>query len=204
MIKSLLQKEIAKMLKERQLSRPTLGFYVALMFRLIALAFNYLLSQLYLMRCNKVGRMVFTRSKPQIKNNGYISIGSYNTIWSDISNTRIAAHNGGIVQIGSNNFINGVFISASDKVVLGNNIKIGPQTMIMDSDFHSVDDHNAEGASSGIVIEDDVWIGARCVILKGVTVAKGAVVGVGSVVTQSVPPNAIVAGVPAKLIRMKS
>ncbi len=203
MIKVLLNKELQKMLKEQQLEKPNVKIYILFLFRLLSLSINYVTSQIYLLPCNKVGKMVFTKSKVQIKNKGYISIGSYNTIWSDISKSRFATHNGGSIYIGSHNFINGVFISANEKVTLGNNIKIGPQTMIMDSDFHSIDDHNAEGATSGITIEDDVWIGARCVILKGVTIGKAAVVGVGSVVTQNVPAYAIVAGVPAKLIRMK-
>ena len=49
-----------------------------------------------------------------------------------------------------------------------------------------------------VVLEDDVWLGAHVVVLKGVTIGKGAVVGAGAVVTKSVPPHEIVAGVPAR------
>ena len=52
-------------------------------------------------------------------------------------------------------------------------------------------------------IGDDVWIGSRSVILLGVTVASGAVIGTGSVVTKDVPAMAVVGGNPAKLIRMR-
>jgi maltose O-acetyltransferase len=55
-----------------------------------------------------------------------------------------------------------------------------------------------------IVIEDDVWIGARVTILGGVNIGTGAVIGAGSVVTKNVPPYAIVAGNPAKLIRYRN
>jgi acetyltransferase-like isoleucine patch superfamily enzyme len=55
----------------------------------------------------------------------------------------------------------------------------------------------------GISIEDDVWIGAHCVILDGVTVGKGSVVGAGSVVSKSVAPYSVVAGIPARLIRKR-
>jgi maltose O-acetyltransferase len=73
--------------------------------------------------------------------------------------------------------------------------------MIIDSDFHNVKDHNKEGESREIIIEDDVWIGAKATILKGVKIGQGAVVAVGSVVTKDIPANAIAAGVPAKVIK---
>ncbi|NDG42684.1 MAG: acyltransferase, partial [Betaproteobacteria bacterium] len=55
-----------------------------------------------------------------------------------------------------------------------------------------------------ITIGDDVWIGANCTITRGVSIGQGAVIGANSVVTESVPPMAIVAGVPARLIRFRS
>lgn len=55
----------------------------------------------------------------------------------------------------------------------------------------------------GVVIEDDVWVGTRTVILHGVTVGRGAVVGTGAVVTKSVPPYAIVGGVPARILKFR-
>lgn len=54
-----------------------------------------------------------------------------------------------------------------------------------------------------ILVEDDVWIGSRAVILKGVTIHKGAVIGAGAVVTKDVPPYAIVGGNPAKIIKYR-
>lgn len=58
-------------------------------------------------------------------------------------------------------------------------------------------------SATPVIIEDDVMIGANCVILEGVKVGKGAVVAAGSVVTTDVPPGAVVAGIPAKVIKMK-
>lgn len=55
----------------------------------------------------------------------------------------------------------------------------------------------------GVVIEDDVWVGTRAIILAGVIVGRGAVVAAGAVVTKSVPPYAIVGGNPAKVIKMR-
>jgi acetyltransferase-like isoleucine patch superfamily enzyme len=60
------------------------------------------------------------------------------------------------------------------------------------------------GSRTSIDIEDDVWIGANSVILPGVRIGRGSVIGAGSVVTKSVPPHAIYAGNPAKLIRYRT
>jgi acetyltransferase-like isoleucine patch superfamily enzyme len=58
-------------------------------------------------------------------------------------------------------------------------------------------------AGGDIVIEDDVWIGARVILLAGVSIGRGAIVAAGAVVTKSVPPYAIVGGIPARLIKMR-
>lgn len=55
----------------------------------------------------------------------------------------------------------------------------------------------------GVVIDDDVWVGARATILRGVTVGRGAIVGAGSLVNKSVPPYAIVGGNPARVLRFR-
>ena len=55
----------------------------------------------------------------------------------------------------------------------------------------------------GVFIEDDVWVGTRAVILHGVTIGRGSIVGAGSVVTKSVPPYAVVAGNPARIIKYR-
>lgn len=59
---------------------------------------------------------------------------------------------------------------------------------------------SGRGENRGIVVEDDVWIGWRAIVLDGVTIGRGAVVGAGAVVTKTIPPYAIVAGVPAREI----
>jgi acetyltransferase-like isoleucine patch superfamily enzyme len=59
------------------------------------------------------------------------------------------------------------------------------------------------GDDLGVTIEDDVWIGAQAIVLRGVTVGRGSIVGAGAVVKKSVPPYSIVAGVPARVIRFR-
>lgn len=55
----------------------------------------------------------------------------------------------------------------------------------------------------GVYIEDDVWVGSQAVILRGVKVGRGSVIGAGSVVTKSVPPYAVVAGNPARIVKFR-
>jgi len=79
-------------------------------------------------------------------------------------------------------------------------VRIGPYVTIADSDFHDLHQRGVRPPSAAVTIGDHVWIGGKASILKGVTIGRGAVVGIGSVVTRDVPPFAIVAGVPARVI----
>ncbi len=90
-------------------------------------------------------------------------------------------------------------------VTIGNRVYTSPFTQIIAVN-HIFDDPNRsfveQGITAqGIVIEDDVWLGASAVITDGVRVGKGAVVAAGAVVTKDVPPHTVVGGVPAKILR---
>ncbi len=91
-------------------------------------------------------------------------------------------------------------IHCGSKVTIGYRAGISWDVLIMGSDYHS--DTRGDGVPEEIVIEDLAWIYARATILKGVRIGKGAIVGACSVVTKDVPPYAIVAGNPARVIRM--
>jgi acetyltransferase-like isoleucine patch superfamily enzyme len=71
----------------------------------------------------------------------------------------------------------------------------------MDSDYHDLNDHSLPGKSSPVKIGDNVWLGARATVLKGVTIGDGAVVAAGALVTRDVPSRTVVAGVPARVIK---
>jgi maltose O-acetyltransferase len=104
------------------------------------------------------------------------------------------------LSMGSKVFLNnGVTISCSSNIKIGSNCAIADECLIIDNDFHGVGDKLSKKAP--IIIEDDVWLATRVIVLKGVTIGKGSVVGAGSVVTKSIPPNSFAAGVPAKVIR---
>jgi len=94
-------------------------------------------------------------------------------------------------------------------VAIGADVMMGPDVVIM-TGGHAFNDLSTPMISQPAVarrpvtIEDDVWIGTRVIILPGVRVGRGSIIGAGSVVTKDVPPNAIVGGSPAKLIRYRS
>lgn len=117
--------------------------------------------------------------------------------------------NNGVIEIGDRVFIGAfVMIYGISKCRIGNDVLIGAHTSIVAGN-HIFNDPSVpisqQGTDSqGICIEDDVWIGANCVVLDGVTVGRGAVVGAGSVVTKNVPPMAVVCGNPAKVMRTRT
>lgn len=82
---------------------------------------------------------------------------------------------------------------------IGDHVDIASEVMIWTSQ-HDVHDPEFKAIEEKVVIEDYVFIGPRAIILPGVTIGKGAIVGAGAIVTKDVPPMAIVAGVPAKVI----
>lgn len=93
-----------------------------------------------------------------------------------------------------------------DSITIGNHVKIGACVLLTDTDAHPIDyvsrRFSNEGTKSApIVIEDDVWIGAHCVVLKGVTIGARSIIGAGSVVTKNIPADCIAAGNPCKIIK---
>jgi len=96
----------------------------------------------------------------------------------------------GRIEIGRNVFINkNVTIVSKEMIRLGNNVSIGPNVCIYD---HDHDIFNKTGfVAKPIIIENDVWLGAGVIVLKGVTIGKGSVVAAGAVVTSDIPPYTI-------------
>ena len=109
------------------------------------------------------------------------------------------------IIIGDNNtFSNNVTVIATARITIGHGCQIGDQVAIYDSDFHAVDPAQrtqSRGTSEPVAIGNNVWLGSRALILKGVTIGDNSVVGAMSVVTKPVPANCVVAGIPAKVVR---
>lgn len=97
------------------------------------------------------------------------------------------------------------YITANSKLIVKSDVEIGSgcaiswDVQLMDTDFH----HVAKGAvnTKKITIGNDVWIGSRATILKGVTIGDGAIIAAGAVVTKDVAPRQVVAGNPARVVK---
>ena len=130
-------------------------------------------------------------SSIDIQDNGSIQFGKKCNI---LGNNTI-----GVREHGEVVFKNGVFVNnnchiiSHDKIVIGNNVCIGPNSIIMDHD-HSFGECGVEKKkfiSKEIEIGDNVWIGANCIILKGVKIGNNSIIASGSVVTKDVPSNSV-------------
>ena len=116
---------------------------------------------------------------------------------------------GSRLVIGNNVGISGSTICATKSVTIGDNVLIGSGCLITDSDAHPLnwqdrrENRNENTLCAPVVIGNDVFVGARSIILKGVTIGDRAVIGAGSVVSKDVQADCVVAGNPAIVVKRK-
>ena len=106
------------------------------------------------------------------------------------------------IRVGKNVFINsGCCFQDQGGIEIGDNVLIGQQVVIatINHDFNPY--KRANMLPAPVKIGNNVWIGAHATILSGVTIRDNAIIAAGAVVTKDVPQNAVVAGVPAKIIK---
>lgn len=122
----------------------------------------------------------------------------------------LCARGKGRIEIGHHVGMSSPCIWSTSLIHIGSHVTMGGDCLLMDNDAHPLDAMRRrqpgaykEASSAPIMIEDDVFIGARCTILKGVTIGARSVVGAGSVVTKSLPPDCVAAGNPCHIIRRK-
>ena len=151
-----------------------------------------------------------------VANGGKMSIGKGFAMNNGIQGNPIGCYDrctffvdkGAVITIGENVGISQSSLISHCEITIGNNVKIGGGTSIYTSDFHSLD-ANIRCSSEDmhhricapVVIGDNVFIGAHCIILKGVSIGEKSIIGAGRVFTKNVPANQIWAENPAKLIR---
>lgn len=115
----------------------------------------------------------------------------------------IVVLDGGVLKLGKHSYMNSGLIQCAKSISIGDYCAIAGDVLIQDTDFHPLLD--ADGKDNEytrpISIGNHVWICAKAIILKGVTIGDGAVVAAGAVVTKDVPPYSLVGGNPARVIK---
>ena len=150
-----------------------------------------------------------------LHNQGKISLGEnlkinsgikYNPIGGNI-NMSIHVGENAKLTIGNNCAMSNVAICCKKEINIRDNVYIGGDCRIYDTDFHSIklnyriEKSDPDIKTGSVLIEDGAFIGASCIILKGVKIGSNSVIGAGSVVTKDIPPNQIWCGNPAKYIK---
>ena len=162
----------------------------------------YLSALVQLRRCTSVGAWPRVWGRISIENYGRIVIGERLRVRGKPWASELATTGDGTLVIGNGTYINsGTSISARSSVTIGSRCHIGPRVLIMDSDYHIPGDPLGHAGARPVVLEDEVWVGAAAIILKGVHIGSHASIGAGSVVTKDVPAGTVVGGVPARPIR---
>lgn len=152
---------------------------------------------IYKWKFNRSGKLLRIEKGVRVmKNNGTVTVGDRVLLHRYV---KLSSY-GGKIEIGNNSYIGDRTEIHSGKMVkIGNGVNIAWDCNILDRDYHAFE--NECEVIKSVVINDHVWIGARCIILKGVTIGEGAVVAAGSVVTRDVPARCLVAGNPAKVVK---
>ena len=161
----------------------------------------------------KLFNIVYISNKGRVKiGNDFLftSGGGYNPLCRNIRGSIVVNKNASII-IGNHVHISSAVLWARKRIVIGDDVKIGGDTIIIDSNAHSLnyedrrlgvdnlDEQNA--VSEEVVIGNDVMIGTRCIILKGVHIGDRSIIAAGSVVVKDVPADSVAGGNPCKVIK---
>lgn len=146
----------------------------------------------------------------------FLSGDSCNPICRNIRGTIYTMDSEACIKIGNRVGISSACLWAKERITIGNDVNIGGDCLIIDNDAHPINFMQRRMSyitkvgqksfyntivTAPVVIEDDVWIGARCQILKGVHIGARSIIAAGSIVTKDVPPDVIAGGNPCRVIR---
>ena len=126
----------------------------------------------------------------------FVSIGEGCWLRSELEPVRIAAFEGGRIEMAPGGILNGCHVSAKQRVTIGRGTGIGPGSRVFDSDQHPLDDETPE-RTEPVKIGDWVWVTADVTILRGVEIGSHSVIRTRSVVTRSIPSHTLAHGTPA-------
>lgn len=195
--------------------------------RLIKQAWYIRYNRLYFRGCRtQFGKNLKVYNQVYVLGCGQVQIGDdfvltsgdcWNPISRNIRGAFYTMKESSLIKIGDNVGISSSSIWAKDRIEIGNNVKIGGDCIIIDNDAHPHDylkrrddyveqlgwDRFIDEAipSAPIAIEDDVWIGARCQILKGVHIGARSIIAAGSIVAKDIPSDVVAGGNPCRVIR---
>jgi acetyltransferase-like isoleucine patch superfamily enzyme len=158
----------------------------------------------YFRRATELGIRARVWGKPVIRNKGQMVIGERFRLISTVAKTELGVGADGRLEIGNRVLINyGCSIAATRLVRIGDDCMLGTHVLMMDNDFHRMEpDRRTEmPESKPIIVENNVWIGGRVIVLCGVTIGHDSVIGAGSIVTKDIPPLALAVGSPARVIK---
>jgi acetyltransferase-like isoleucine patch superfamily enzyme len=125
----------------------------------------------------------------------------------------LCCYGDGKIKIGDDSGMSGSVLSSRAQIQIGDHVNLGGNVRIFDHDFHSMDAADRRDPiidklncrAEPITIDNDVFVGANAIILKGVHIGARSIIGAGAVVTLSeIPPDSVVAGNPAQIIRQGS
>ncbi len=162
-------------------------------------------ARIALRSCGEVGYAPRLFGRVRVSGGEGIHVGERLLMIAGTAPCELSTHDGGRLEIGHRVFINyGSSISAHTRVRIGDDCKIGQHAIILDCDYHELEDplhYGGHGESLPVVLEAGVWLGARVTVLKGVTIGRSSVIAAGSVVTRDIPPCVLAGGMPAKVLR---
>lgn len=160
---------------------------------------------------------VNTKGSITIGNNVILNSDAKNSNTSVMAIVKLSIGYEGSIEIGDNCDINGISIVSYKSVKIGSFCQFASDTVIFDTDFHPVNNEERLKQMKGIpyshdmvnkrevIIGNNVWIGWGCIILKGARIGNNCIVAAGSVVLgNDYPDNCIIAGNPAKIVKMNN
>lgn len=168
------------------------------------------------------GKNLLVNNKVYIRGLGMMKIGddfrftsgdSINPICRNLRGAIYLGKSVARIEIGDRVGISSACLWANERIIIGNDVNIGGDSIIIDNDAHPLDyiqrrrNYYKETGSkkkiptAAIIIENDVWIGARCIILKGVHIGARSIIAAGSIVVNDIPQDVVAAGNPCRVIK---